>query len=86
MASSWYLATEEADVTDSGHLRTSSLDELQAENRQSRQAADIRITFLEVMAGQKLQQWQRDVFEKIMAAPTRVMTVPRCRMRLPPPP
>jgi hypothetical protein len=36
-------------VRDSGHLRTRWLDEQQAEDRQSRQAADIRIEFLEAI-------------------------------------
>jgi hypothetical protein len=34
-------------MTDSGHLRTSFLDAIQAEDRQSRPSADITITILE---------------------------------------
>jgi hypothetical protein len=64
-------------VRDTGHLRTSSLDELQAEDRQSRPVADIRIEFLEAMTGEKLPQWQREIAERLLKGPPYQMIVHR---------
>jgi hypothetical protein len=62
---------------DCGHLRTPFLDAIQAQDRQSRQAADIRITFLEAMAGEKLPQWQRDIAKLLLDGPPYQMMVHR---------
>jgi hypothetical protein len=71
------MAEETLTTDDCGHLRTSSLDEIQAEDRQSREAADIRITFLEAMAGEKLPQWQRDIAKLLLDGPPYQMIVHR---------
>jgi hypothetical protein len=79
------MAEATVTTTDFGHFRTREEDEKQAEDRQSRPSADIRITFLEAIAGEKLPQWQRDIVEKLVTAP-KMLPLPRYRMRLPPPP
>jgi hypothetical protein len=47
--------------------------DLQSEDRLSRASADIKIRFLEAMAGEKLQPWHREIVEMMLQRPQQMI-------------